>query len=239
MEQNLVEYIMSEAEFLGLNDMYNEETRNVVHYFLEKNIKSIFGKTEFTINHEKNSEILIDKVVKDGSNPNKLMIDYAGEQYKIQYISNNELGALSIYGNIGSAVTKFDKNKNEYTNTVTYMVDNISYKEDQRVTCGTEKIFEYQKETSLNSKVEKYPKYMMIPAGVKKNPDIEVFKISSPESVENDKSSFLKKIIDEVKNPSLVSVKTNYGDPNILAYLDKIYEVMEQKTNELEVSKKL
>ena len=227
MEQKLVDYIMGEVEFLGFGEMFNEETKPVVRYFLEKNIKAILGKTEFNINQGDNSELLVEKVVGSEENPNRLVFDIGGNEFSINYNDGVlNFGDCAFRSPNGLSKITFDKDNNGYTNVVTYPKDDTFVQETQKVSLGEDKIFEYQKEVGNSiEEITKYPRYMMHPIGAKNNPDSEMFEFISPEETGNKNDSFLKKIIEEVKNPSLVSVKTQYGDPNILAYIDKIYGI--------------
>ena len=239
--ENLAQYIMKETEFLNFKDMYNDETKAIIEYFLNKNINCLFGKTEFTINKEKNSEIMIDKVI-DKKNSNKLNIDFNGYQFFVEYHQGSEINELCISDyhspHCRGRIT-FNFNNNTYFNDIEYLKDETIVKENQKIDITSPKSFEYQKEVLVNDEYIKYPKYMMVPAGVKNNPDKELFNIIEPETPENKNDRFLKKIIYEVKNPSMVAIKTNYGDYNVLNYVSNIFEVMETKTSEYEQSKKL
>ena len=243
MGTNLASYIMKEAEFLGFTDMYTEETKSVIKYFLEKNIKSMLGKTEFTINQDSNSEILINEVVGDESKSNSLIIDFGGIQYTVSYQKGDSESKLELFEGAsrdnGYSFIEFNKEKGEYVNAVTYFKEGTYVKETQKVNVSERKLFEYQKEVSIDGNVTKYPSYMMRPAGVKSSPDNEMYEIISPEETATKKGSFLKKLLAEVKNPSLIPIKTEFGDSDSLAYIDKVFEVMEEKTNSLEESKKL
>ena len=237
MKQNLVKYIMNETQFLNLPVMNDNETKLIIEYFLNKNIQCLLGKTDFNINENEKSELLINT---DGS---RLNIDFGGNRYIIDCILVEDIMSLTIqdlnqeYARAEISINATDKT---YSNLVAYYNDDVLMRENQKVNIIPSKEFEYQKEVCYkDGEVEKYPKYMMVPAGVKRNPDDEMFKIISPEVVSNKNDSFLKRIIDEVKNPSLVPIKTNYGDYNILEYIEKIYDVMEEKTREYEESKKL
>lgn len=229
--QKLSDLIIRNLKFLKFDEEFYQNGVNVLQYFLEKDICSLFGKDEFTFDElSQSNELEIEKIT-DG-NGQKIKLIFPNEKYIIQKINN----ALTIMDERRVLVAKITMDLNgTYQNILTTVYNDQLVFEIQRINKEARE-FEYEKRVKPFVGEEKKYDFCMKSLGMKKD-DVEKFELlkNIPEDGNNWFDFFKKIFISEI-----VSIPTSYITDDICNYLNNIFDYMEKKCeNKEKETKKL
>ena len=232
----------------------NGEWNDVLRYYLSKNIKTIFGKDDFTsqdveINYVVSKEMNYQKLPYTEEKKILLSINILGSTYRVYF---NEVEKTLEMKEHGSEVGfKIFKTKHGLANTLTNIQNAETIVEYQNVSLEKQ-VFDYQKvEYTIDGEEKVFDAYRMSPMGTKIK-EKEVFcleplltsKIGTKHTEFNNEPllkrflSNCKEILENLKVKSeIVSVSTTYQLNDTKYYLEEIFQILEEKSREDVLSK--
>lgn len=222
-EINLKELIINNLEFLGLNSEFSFKNREIIKYFLDNNITSIFGKTTFKIDsfNESNSEINIIKF----KNNNKPIIRIINENMHFDFLKYND--ELVLFNRqTGLKLFKISLKNNIYQNILVSIDEPNIVSEIQKYDLDTE-VFEYTKTIRCYDEIQKYPIFKMKRIGSKIQ-DKELFEFSYyVKDLKN--MNFKSRIKYLIKHKQNKYVTTGYKINEEMPYIDEIFKFMQNE----------
>ena len=232
----------------------NVECNDVLRYYLNKNIKTIFGKDDFTsqdveINYIVSKEMNYQKLPHIEEKKVVLFLNVLGSIYRV-YLNEAEK-TLEMKKQGLEVGFKIFKTRNGLANTLTNIQNAETIVEYQNVSLEKQ-IFDYQKVVyTVDGEEKVFDAYRMSPMGTKIK-EKEVFCLEplltsriGTKHGEFNNGPLLKRflsnceeILENLKVKSeIVSVSTSYqlNDPKY--YLEEIFQILEEKSKEDVLSK--
>lgn len=221
--KSLSDIILENLTFLKVKKEFFSEQKNVLRYFLHKDIETILGKDQFSFdfNDSQKSEIEIDKVFVE--NKNVILIHYLGELYQV-YVENENL-VIAHNGEKMAQISQIGKLQNMFIDP------SIKERtiETQNIYLYPEKIFEYEKRQYTNEGQIVYPKIRLKEMGSKYK-DYDYFTVSYDDFVHEEKT-FFQKIFPFFTTGNIIKVQTSYKAEDTLNYVENIFMMMELEFN--------
>ena len=229
MQQSLSNLIMANSSFLKLNILFDEEKKDILRFYLDKDIFTFFGRNEFMIFGAPNDcDVLHFTGKNDRENP-QILVEYAGEKY----IFNGNKSGFTIRNeeqpNIRAYICYYS-DTNSFVNDIYYQNDEKIIHERHRIYANENKGFEYKKSVKSEYGKVRYPICCMRLIS-KDDYDNEYYEIYS---LNKEKDNIIKKFIDGIKEYSINGMDLSRDE-----YLESIFSIMEQNTESLKNPKKL
>ncbi len=219
---NLVEAI---SYVTGNNRNFTMDQR-ILKYFIEKDLTEIFGDEKPYLDETINCEI------RENTHTN-MKINIQGCEYILEYKD----GVLSLKSDQAPNRFKICEKNGVMSNQVVSTKEDTIVLETQNVSLGKLEFYDYQKSvTNRDGYRVEYPYYRLKAAQIKLNGKayFELYNLSNPTKEYN---SVLQKIVNSLKQGNLYTV--NIGNEiDAINYLDQIYEILENQTQEKEVIRK-
>lgn len=228
---NLTQLVMDNLEFLGLNVEFCCKNKDILKYYLDNNITSIFGKTTFNIDSfsESNSEISIIKFSYD----NKKIIRIICDKMFFDFVKYGE-ELILLNRTTGYKLFKISLKNNSYRNILINIDEPNITSEIQKYDLDFNE-FEYTKTVRCFGEETKYPVVKLKPM-LSKNKDIELFELSHIVS-DFESMSLIDKIKYKMNSKQIISIPTGYGITNYSSFLNEIFEIMKNECNKFDNNK--
>lgn len=233
---NLLNILMEKL----LQNNLSTNTKKIIHYFLEENIKAIFGKVEFKA-HEINltpyNELNSNYILKG------FHILWKGELYNLYLNVANNIITISSENSIQTFRLLINSNVSIH-DTITHMEDEKLITETKYIYASDAPYFEYRKVVHpINGEKENITYFGARPTGIKKNGYIQ-FKIGDIGDIKETEISntdnitaidVLKAIFQIIKN-ELKRKRTVVGLPltnelDLYDNLGDIYKILKEEAN--------
>lgn len=239
-----------------------KENKEIISYFLRKNITTLFGKEEFEI-----CEFQLEKIFCFISKPHfegrkyELRLDVLGKSYVISNSWHNDTIEMKDSQKENGFKITCDSNNNFFHNVVSQLGSEEKITEYQNIFIGENPAFDYQKIIYTQEKEEFVtPAYRLRPINARVGRieyfDLEVLTEPVPSLQEkihtiyetSKKSTlpfrgkmryFLQKLRSELKKNNMVSILVPYDVDDRSDYLEAIFSFLEKKIekNEYELKK--
>lgn len=228
---NLTQLVMDNLEFLGLNVEFCYKNKEIIKYYLNTDITSIFGKTTFDVDsfNESNSEINIIKFTYDKQKIIRIICD----GMFFDFIKHGEELVL-LNRSTGFKLFKISLKNNVYQNILVNIDEPNIISEIQKYDMDLNEC-EYTKTLKCFGEETKYPVFKIKPL-LSKNKDMELFELSYvvPESEE---MSLIDKIKYKFNSRQTISMPTGYGVTKYSYYINEIFDILKKECDKLEAQK--
>lgn len=218
---NMAEEILSKLVLINQKPFFEPEEKEAIQFMLTENLTTLLGKNEFVEDDEciKNSEFEL-VTTTDGI---ELRTIFSDDTFVVSLVDGNKIvmfskeNAAEFVISFGDGIVNNSLQVN--ADTINHYLINLNNQEFAYRVC---EIVEGTQVCAYDGKLRSI---------FARHKESEVFELITTVPLEPKGTSFLKRVIDNVKNNNLVNIPTRNGSYDILEYTDVIFARLKEEAN--------